>query len=360
VPYLHQHPHANSSRTSLDYHELRQFVLDSEPILRHLSGASLLVTGSTGWFGVWLLDVLCAADDILALGLRITAVSRDPSRFLGRFPSFAGDPRVVWMKTDVRNFYPDAQSYTYIIHAAADSSTSSDPSAGLLLFESIVDGTRRVLSAVGRECKGFLFLSSGAIYGKAGKRDRFCESDPGGPDPSSIKSTYSEGKRAGEQLCAIAAAKGDPVRIARCFAFVGPHMPFDRHFAIGNFIADAVRGRTIVVKSDGRPQRSYMYMTDLIRALLKILCEGQVGAAYNVGSDVPITIKQLAQCVNHVLDGPGIRIEGAPSDPGDRYIPDTTHLKTQLKFVQEVALESAITRTAAWYRAQIQASVPLS
>jgi nucleoside-diphosphate-sugar epimerase len=360
MPSLDLYSNIESSRTGLDYREVRQFVLDSEPLLRQLSAASLLITGSTGWFGTWLLDLLCAADDILVLGLRITAVSRDPSRFLARFPSFAGDSRVAWLKTDIRKLQADAQSFTHIIHAAADTSTSSDAKATQDLFETIVDGTRRALSAVRPECKGFLFLSSGAVYGRAAKGKRFRESDAGGPNLSSVESAYSDGKKAAEQLCAIAAAEGDPVRIARCFAFVGPHMHFDRHFAIGNFIADAACGRTIVVKSDGRAHRSYLYMTDLIRALLKILCEGQVGAAYNVGSDVAFTIKEIAHCVNRVLGGAGVRIEGAPSDPADRYIPDTTRLRSQLNFVQEVTIESAITRTAAWYRARTPASVPLS
>jgi dTDP-glucose 4,6-dehydratase len=148
-----------------------------------------------------------------------------------------------------------------------------------------------------------------------------------------------------------------PVRIARCFAFVGPHMPFDKHFAIGNFIADAVHGRSIRIKSDGLPQRSYLYMTDLIRALLTVLVKGSVGRPYNVGSDVAISIEDLARCVDRVVGGRGIAVEGAVSDPSDRYVPDITRLRTELDFVPEVSLETAIARTAAWYRARINESM---
>jgi dTDP-glucose 4,6-dehydratase len=164
-------------------------------------------------------------------------------------------------------------------------------------------------------------LSSGAVYGPAREGLRgFAEDNPGGPGPSLASNAYAEGKRAAEQVCAIAATEGLPVRIARCFAFVGPHMPFDRHFAIGNFIADAVDGRPIRVRSDGRPLRSYLYMSDLVRALLAIR----------------------------------VLIEGAPSDPLDRYVPDVTRIRTELGFTEQVALDDAIARTARWRRAQLR------
>jgi dTDP-glucose 4,6-dehydratase len=180
----------------------------------------------------------------------------------------------------------------------------------------------------------------------------------GGPDPALPKNAYAEGKRAAEQLCAIATDAGIPVRIARCFAFVGPHMPFDKHFAIGNFIADAVEGRPINIKGDGTPQRSYMYMSDLVRALVSILIDGVTGRTYNVGSDSALTIKELADRVNLVVGGQGVTLANGASDPEDRYVPDTTRLSTELKFVPAVPLDAAIARTAAWYRDMIRHAYP--
>jgi nucleoside-diphosphate-sugar epimerase len=341
------------SRSGLDSADLRRVIETTEPRLRQMAGASILITGATGWFGTWLLDVLRAADDVLGLDLRIAAVSRDPQRFLARYTGFAADPRIEWVQSDVRRLEPLGAQFTHVIHAATDSSVKAGSESPLHLFETIVDGTRCAIAAAGSRCKSFLLLSSGAIYG-AGRVDaaKFTESDKGGPDPSSGKSAYAEGKRVAEQLCAIAAGNGLPVRIARCFAFVGPHMPFDKHFAIGNFIADAMDGRQVLVKSDGRPLRSYLYMSDLVRALIAILIDGAVGRPYNVGSDAAITIEELAHQVNRVVGGKGVRIEGAPSDPLDRYVPDTTRLRTELGFTQEVPLDVAIAQTAKWRRAE--------
>jgi nucleoside-diphosphate-sugar epimerase len=343
---------AASSRSGLDPRELLELISASERHLRTLAGASIMITGATGWFGVWLLDAICAADDLLSLKLEIVAVSRDPGRFQNRFSGFAEDRRISWIEADVRSLESSRSGFSHVIHGAADTTVGADPEAQRRLFDTLVDGTRRVIASAGPQCKSFLLLSSGAIYGPPKNLgSRFTEIESSGPDPSVMRNCYAEGKRAAEQLCAIAASEGMPTRIARCFAFVGPHMPFDRHFAIGNFIADAVRGCPILVKSDGRPMRSYLYMSDLVSSLLAILAEGTVGRPYNVGSDRGFTIESVAHCVNRVVGGSGVIIQGDRSDPKDQYVPDTNRLAAELGVSQKVGLEAAIARTAAWYRA---------
>ncbi len=347
------------SRGGLNTDELESVVDRERSLFEHLSNASLLITGATGWFGVWLLDSLCIADDILHLGLRITAVSRDPSRFLGRFPAFAGDPRISWIPSDVRRIAPGSGNFTHIIHGAADSAPPHDAQGVADLFGTILQGTERILEIAGSECRRFVLISSGAVYGpSSADRTVFVESESGGPDSASVKNVYAEGKRAAEMMAAIKALQGAPISIARCFAFVGPHMPFDKHFAIGNFIADAVAQRQIHVRSDGRPLRSYLYMTDLVRALLIILDRGLIGAAYNVGSDAPISIGQLAHTVHRVVGGKGVSVGGKQTDSTEHYVPDTHRLRLELNFAPMVGLEAAISRTADWYRAQGNTSLP--
>jgi dTDP-glucose 4,6-dehydratase len=359
VPTADSPPAGLRSRCGLDGGELAQLIQRSAPQFRALRGARILLTGATGWFGVWLLDALCMADEVLQLGIRITAVSRSPARFLARFPAFAGDTPITWLETDVRRLAVARERFDYVIHAATDSSIKAAQISARDIFETIVDGTRCALRAAGPQCKGFLFLSSGAVYGPARAGvPGFVEDEPGGPDPASVTSVYAESKRAAEQLCAIEADGGLPAKIARCFAFVGPHMPFDRHFAIGNFIADALDGRIIRVNSDGRPVRSYLYMTDLIRSLAAVLIDGAVARPYNVGSDVAVSIGELAHCVNRVVGGRGVEIHGAKSHPSDRYVPDISRLRSELGICPQVSLEAAIARTANWRRACTSGAAP--
>jgi dTDP-glucose 4,6-dehydratase len=169
-------------------------------------------------------------------------------------------------------------------------------------------------------------------------------------DPNSA---YGEGKRVGELLCAMAHKEhGLETTIARCFAFVGPHLPLDAHFAIGNFIRDAMRGDPIRVK-DGTPYRSYLYAADLAIWLWTILFKGASCHPYNVGSEHDATISQLAETVASTLGGaiqsPSTSTPHLNSLPS-RYVPSIDRAKTGLGLKVCIPLEESIFKTASWIR----------
>ena len=132
-----------------------------------------------------------------------------------------------------------------------------------------------------------LYVSSGAVYGaQPADLAKIPETYSGACDPLDPRTAYGQAKRLAEHLCGVSAANSAlETVIARAFAFVGPGLPLDGHFAIGNFIADALAGREIKVKGDGTAMRSYLYAADLAAWLVKLLAQGESGAAYNVGSD---------------------------------------------------------------------------
>lgn len=338
--------------------DVARLLARTAPLWPALGGARLFVTGGTGFFGSWLVQALVAADAAFDLGVRVTVLSRDPARFAARFPGLAAAPPLRLLAGDVRDFPFPRESFSHVVHAATDASARLERDDPALVEEVCREGTRRTLGfAAACGARRVLFTSSGAVYAPAPPGvTHLAETMPTDPPPGAAAGAYAAGKRAAEALCAAAAAAGAPVTIARCFAFVGPRLPLDAHFAIGNFIRDALAGGPIVVRGDGTAVRGYLYAADLVEWLTTILVRGQPGRPYNVGSEEGLTVADLAARVAAVAAGlfPGrprvaVRVEGRAtiaSAPAT-YLPDCTRAREELGLRPTTPLVEAIRRTMA-------------
>lgn len=330
-----------------------RFVAETTAPWDELRGARLFVTGGTGFFGCWLLESFCAANRALGLGAHATVLTRNLGAFLAKAPHLAGDPAIELLAGDVRSFHSPQGEFTHIIHAAAASSAYPAPSDAEMR-ETIVHGTRRVLDFA-TECKArkLLLLSSGAVYGpQPPEIARVGESYKGAAALAGANAAYGEGKREAEAMCVARAGESAlECKIARCFAFVGPHLPLDAHFAIGNFISNALRREPIRIKGDGTPLRSYLYMADTMVWLWTLLFRAPSMRAYNVGSESAVSIAELAQTVASVV-APELEVVvemPATAAPVPRYIPSTKAAREELGLRETVDLREAIRRTAEWY-----------
>jgi dTDP-glucose 4,6-dehydratase len=317
-------------------------------------GCSFLITGGTGFFGRWLLESFAHANETLGLGARAVVLTRDPAAFARQAPHLAGRRGLEFVCGDVRDFAFPAGEFPFVIHAATAASARLNEEAPLEMFETIVGGTRRVLEfAAQAGTRKFLLTSSGAVYGRQPPELIHVPEDyVGAPDPLLPASAYGEGKRAAEHLGVLhARAQGFEVKIARGFAFVGPHLPLDAHFAVGNFIRDALAGGPIRVGGDGTPHRSYLYAADLAVWLWTILFRGASGRAYNVGSGEDHSIAQVAAVVGAVLGGLEVRVAqmADPGRPPARYVPDVGRAARELGLCATVPLAEAVRRTARWH-----------
>jgi dTDP-glucose 4,6-dehydratase len=336
----------------IDIRDLDEAIAHAEPALRSLAGARVFITGGTGFIGRWLLAVLAHARARMDLGLTVTVLTRSQAAFAGRCPDLTADPTFRFVDGDVRTFAFPEGKFSHVIHAATDTSAEADRDP-LQLLDTIVNGTRRVLTFsrdVG--ARRVLLLSSGAVYGSQMEIEAVPEGHFGACATTDRKSVYGQGKRTAEQLGTIFHTEFSlDVVIGRLFAFVGPGMPLDAHFAIGNFIRDATAGREIVVTSDGSPVRSYLYAADLAAWLLRLLVSGRAGAAYNVGSDAAVSLAQLAALVSGLVPGAnGYSIKGRPAAGAvhARYVPAITRAREELGLDVWTPLDESIRRTATW------------
>lgn len=341
--------------TNLFAEDLDHVLANTSGLWQSIRNANLFITGGTGFFGRWLLESFGAANDRLGLNARATVLTRDPAKFASKAPSLVSRADIVLLKGDVTSFDFPAGSFPFVIHAATEASAALNESDPLRMSDTIVNGTRRVLEfAQQAGARRFLLTSSGAVYGaQPPAMTHISEDYAGGPDSTDICSAYAEGKRLAEWYCtAFHHRYGLETIIARCFAFVGPYLPLDAHFAAGNFIRDAIAGREIVVNGDGAPYRSYLYAADLAIWLWKILFSGKAGRPYNVGSDQAITIADLAALVARLVPEGRFRI-ARPAVAGQaapRYVPSIKRAMDELGLKVSVPVEDAFARTIRFAR----------
>lgn len=322
-----------------------------------LDGARLLITGGTGFTGLWLLETYLAARARFKLKTTALVLTRDAARFTSTAPHVAGHEAITLLEGDVRSFTAPAGECPFVIHGATSASAKLNEDDPLEMFETIVDGTRHVLDLAGRaQSRRLLLLSSGAVYGpQPSDLERVSEGWAGGPVPTASSSAYAEGKRVAELLCAMESRRQPSLQpvIARGFAFVGPHLPLERHFAIGNFIGDVLAGRPIRIAGDGTPLRSYLYAADLAIWLWTILFRGTPLRPYNVGSENALSIRETAELVADATRPQSEVVVAGTADPGSppaRYVPSTERARTELGLSQSIDLQEAVRRTIEWHR----------
>jgi dTDP-glucose 4,6-dehydratase len=337
---------------SADLHHILDHTRD---LWNDLRGARIFITGGTGFFGCWLLESFLFANQQLDLKASASVLTRRPDSVKQTLPHLMLDPAITLHEGDVRNFEFPKGEYSHIIHAATETNPQLETIAPLDKFTSNIEGTRRVLDfALASGAGKFLFISSGAVYGnQPSDKTHIPEDYAGAPETIDLNTAYGQSKRASEFLCAAYANKyGLQTFIARGFAFTGPRLPLDSNFAVGNFIRDAMNGNPIHINGDGTPYRSYLYAADLAIWLWTILCRGQSCRPYNVGSDVDLTIAELAQIVKEVV-APNVSVELAANLIAgklfERYVPSIERCKSELGLQVFVSLPEGIRRTAGWY-----------
>lgn len=336
--------------------DLNHILKHTETLWEELRNKRIFITGGTGFFGCWFLESFAWANEKLDLNSEILVLTRNFEKFKIKAPHFTENKHIKFHIGDVRNFEFPKGIFDYIIHAATESSTQQNPDDHLLMFDTIVEGTKHTLEFT-KSCnaKKFLFISSGAVYGKQPSDiEKISEDYIGAPDQTDPESAYAEGKRAAEMLCTLYSKQfGLQVKIARCFAFVGPYLPLDTHFAIGNFIRDGLKSDPIVIKGDGTTYRSYLYAADLMIWLWTILFNGRSNYPYNVGSEYAVTIKSLAQIVASSFQSKQDLIISSNSvvkKQPERYVPSTKRAQEELGLKQIISLHDSIKKTIDYYR----------
>lgn len=304
-----------------------------------LRGRTVLVAGAAGMLPAYLVEALLFRNEGEdPLGVRVVGLVRSPERARERFAHYAGRDDLELVAHDVTQPLDGLPGrFDLVVHAASNASPhlyGTDPVGTL---QANVAGSAHLLERARRDgSEGFLLFSSGEVYGEVDPaRVPTAEDDYGYLDPTRVRSVYAESKRLAETLCvAYRHQHGVPARIVRPYHTYGPGLRAGDRRVFADFAFDALAGRPLVMRSDGRAVRAFCYLADATEGFLRVLLGGEPGRAYNVGNDeAEMSVLELARALGEEF---GLEVVEQPRDPsaGDylespipRNSPDTSRLR---------------------------------
>ena len=329
--------------------------------LEQLADTTLLVTGAAGFLCSYLVDLMAFANrEVLSRPCRVIAVDNFQSGLPVRLEHLAGARGIVLRNHDARLPMPLDEPVQWIIHGASIASPVFYRQFPLETIDVNVTGTRLMLDLARLGARTLLYISSSETYGD--------------PDPASIptpetywgsvsftgpRACYDESKRLAETLCATYhRLYRTPVKTVRPFNVYGPGQRLDDGRIIPDLMSSALERRPLVLYSDGRATRSFCYVSDAIRAMLRVMFSGREGEAYNIGNDVEeMSIGRIAETMSEVAGAPALPVRYESSaDPNyltdnpQRRCPDLTKLRALKGWTPLVGVRDGLRRTLESYR----------
>lgn len=268
----------------------------------------VLVTGGAGFIGSHLTEALLArGDHVLVIDDESTGSARNLQHLRShsqlQFQSGSvSDPRLI--KTMV-------EGVDEVYHLAAAVGVALIARQPIETIERNVYPTEMLLAevrrrfAAGQQIKFFL-ASTSEVYGKNPKAV-WTEDDDLVFGPTT-KARWSYGaSKAIDEFLAIACHRQYqlPVVVGRFFNVVGPRQSGAYGMVLPRFVESACQHRPLVVHDDGQQTRCFAHVSDVVRAILGLMsCDAAVGRVFNIGSDEPISIVELARRVIHWSKSP--------------------------------------------------------
>ncbi len=328
--------------------DLNLICVHSDPAIEVLRDKEILIYGGTGFIGTWLTAALLHADQQFNLNIKIKVITRNHRKAINKFGIYKSN--IQFHQHDLALTEPRDDLTADIVFIA---STPTNASTGSLNTQDIFQASRNVVSHTTRVRSRILgkpliiHLSSGAVFGKQ-SMDYLFRNELDSVDEDS-EEPYCQAKLVIENGLRSAHAQGTiDYQTPRLFAFLGPGLPLNSHFAIGNFVFDGMQKRKIHVKGNPITRRSYLYPTDLIEVLFQTLLLKEP-IPFNIGSNTGITISDLAQKVSSMTSNLGVKFSNPENDPSN-YVPSTVNMNKNIKKSSYLDLDTSLEKWINWLK----------
>lgn len=264
-----------------------------------LENKTILVTGAYGMLASYVIFMLIYLNKKVGMHINIIAVVKSKEKLIKRFGNIDKNEYFKVYISELDEALEIQEDIHYIIHAASLASPQYYSVCPIEVLKPNIIGNYHLLelSAL-KKVEGYLFFSTGDIYGVIEGKETIKEDIYGSMDTLDIHNCYSESKRMAETMCkAWFLQKNVPTKIARIWHTYAPTMNVDedpRVFA--SFVNDILHGKDIIMKSDGSAKRSFCYISDAVAGFFLVLLCGNSGEAYNIcNTEEFYSISQLAE-----------------------------------------------------------------
>lgn len=262
-------------------------------------GKSIAVTGATGLIGKSIIHVLLRANETYHLDCKVLAFLRNRKKAEAIFGTEIENTALVLVEQDIMSPVSEDIHADYLIHGASVTASRMMVEQPVETIMTTIEGTRNIMEFATRcQMDGVVYLSSMEAYGSFdASHGEVKESDLGYVDLTSVRSSYPEGKRMAECLCAAYANQHNVnVKIARLAATFGAGIAKDENRVFAQFAKSVINGEDIVLHTKGDKANCYCYTSDAVAALLLLLTRGERGQAYNIANmDTFCSIKEMAE-----------------------------------------------------------------
>lgn len=338
--------------------------LSDKGLLSALSGKTVFITGATGLIGSQMVRTLLEANRLFGAGITVAAFIRNEQKAQALFEDILPCEELEFVIGDLSRPIEYDKPVDYVVHGASATGSKYFVESPVETIQTAIYGTDRLLQfARDKQVSGMVYLSSLEVYGVPdGTRETITEGDYGFIEPLSVRSSYSEGKRMVECLCASYASEyGVPVKVARLSQTFGAGVEYQDGRVFAEFARCLMEKKDIVLHTDGSTVRSYCYTADAVCALYTILLKGEKGQAYNVTNmDTACSIREMAELVADLEPEAGIKVRiEIPEDVSSfGYNPqmvirlNADRLK-ELGYVPSVGMEDMFRRTIRSMRERI-------
>jgi UDP-glucuronate decarboxylase len=306
----------------------------------------VLVSGSAGFIGSWLCDVL------VGFGANVTALDDLSTGRMLNIDHLMTSPNFKFIKSDVCTF-KSSDKFDYILNMAGHASPDEYQAHPIETLQTSALGTFSMAELARKNDSTLLFASTSEVYGDT-EVIPTPETYWGKVNPIGPRSCYDEGKRFAEALLmAYNKQYGLDVRVPRIFNSYGPRLREDGLYgrAMSRFIMQARAKQPITVYGNGKQTRSFCYITDTVTGLMLLTsCMKANGEVVNVGNTQEVTILELAEKIREATGlKSGIEFCPLPEDDPKRRCPNTDKLVELVNWKPSTTFEDGLTRTIEWF-----------